>query len=89
MTNTPAITMDDKAAILLEEARAAHENYLIKQQDADLEKAIEYYIDAIKVNPSISESYYRLASLLLMKGQISIEGALNSAKLRLLLNPIM
>ena len=53
MTNTPAITMDDKAAILLEEARAAHENYLIKQQDADLEKAIEYYIDAIKVNPSI------------------------------------
>ena len=67
MTNTPAITMDDKAAILLEEARAAHENYLIKQQDADLEKAIEYYIDAIKVNPSISESYYRLASLLLMK----------------------
>lgn len=49
MTNTPAITMDDKAAILLEEARAAHENYLIKQQDADLEKAIEYYIDAIKL----------------------------------------
>ena len=40
MTNTPAITMDDKAAILLEEARAAHENYLIKQQDADLEKAM-------------------------------------------------
>lgn len=87
MTNTPAITMDDKAAILLEEARAAHENYLIKQQDADLEKAIEYYIDAIKVNPSISESYYRLASLLLMKGQISIEGALEQCHTALTLEP--
>ena len=87
MTNTPAITMDDKAAILLEEARAAHENYLIKQQDADLEKAIEYYIDAIKVNPSISESYYRLASLLLMKGQISIEGALEQCQTALTLEP--
>lgn len=87
MTNTPAITMDDKAAILLEEARAAHENYLIKQQDADLEKAIEYYIDAIKVNPSISESYYRLASLLLMKRQISIEGALEQCQTALTLEP--
>ena len=87
MTNTPAITMDDKAAILLEEARVAHENYLIKQQDADLEKAIEYYIDAIKVNPSISESYYRLASLLLMKGQISIEGALEQCQTALTLEP--
>ena len=54
MTNTPDMAIDDKAAIMLEEARAAHENYLIKQQDADLEKAIEYYIDAIKINPSIS-----------------------------------
>lgn len=87
MTNTPAITMDDKAAILLEEARAAHENYLIKQQDADLEKAIEYYIDAIKVNPSISESYYRLASLLFIKGQISIEGALEQCQTALSLEP--
>ena len=87
MTNTPAITMDDKAAILLEEARAAHENYLIKQQDADLEKAIEYYIDAIKFHPSISESYYRLASLLLMKGQISIEGALEQCQTALTLEP--
>ena len=79
--------MDDKAAILLEEARTAHENYLIKQQDSDLEKAIECYIDAIKVNPSISESYYRLASLLLMKGQISVEGALEQCKTAISLEP--
>ena len=49
MTNTPDIIREDKALILLEEARTAHENYLIGQQDSDLEKAIEYYIDAIKI----------------------------------------
>ena len=87
MTNTPVITIDDKAAILLEEARTHHENYLIKQQDSDLEKAIEYYIDAIKVNPSISESYYRLASLLLLKGQISVDGAIEQCKTALTLEP--
>ena len=87
MTNTPNIALDGKAATLLEEARAAHENYLIKQQDCDLEKAIEYYIDAIKVDPSICESYYRLASLLLLKGQISVEGALEQCKTALTLEP--
>ena len=87
MTNTPVITIDEKAALLLEEARMAHENYLIKQQDADLEKAIEYYIDAIKTNPAISESYYRLASLLLLKGQISVEGALEQCRTALTLEP--
>ena len=69
-TITPILTTFGAADGILEEARAAHEKYLIKQQDVDLEKAIECYIDAIKVNPSLSESYYRLASLLLIKGQI-------------------
>ena len=87
MTNTPSAIMENKAALLLEEARTAHENYLIKQQDADLEKAIECYIDAIKVNPSISESYYRLASLLLVKGQISVEGALEQCRTAISLEP--
>ncbi|MBO5738382.1 tetratricopeptide repeat protein [bacterium] len=71
----------------LEEARIAHEKYLIKQQDNDLEKAIECYIDAIKLNPSISESYYRLASLLLIKGQISVDGALEQCKTAVSLEP--
>ena len=87
MTNTPAIILDEKASIILEEARAAHENYLIKQQDSDLEKAVEYYIDVIKINPSISESYYRLASLLLLKGQITVEGALEQCRTALSLEP--
>ena len=84
---TPMPTITAKAKELLEEARSAHENYLIKQQEFDLEHAIECYVDAIKADPTISESYYRLASLLLMKGQISVEGALEQCKTALSLEP--
>lgn len=87
MTNTPVFTLANDAGIILKEAREAHEKFLIKQQDADLEKAIECYIDAIKANPSLSESYYRLASLLLIKGQISVEGALEQCKTAISLEP--
>lgn len=87
MTNTPVIALANDAGIILKEAREAHEKFLIKQQEADLEKAIECYIDAIKANPSISESYYRLASLLLIKGQISVEGALEQCKTAISLEP--
>ena len=87
MTNTPVFTLANDAGIILKEAREAHEKFLIKQQDADLEKAIECYIDAIKTNPSLSESYYRLASLLLIKGQISVEGALEQCKTAISLEP--
>lgn len=72
---------------ILEKARAAHEKYLIKQQENDLEQAIEYYVDAIKSSPSLSEAYYRLASLLLIKGQISVSGALEQCKTALTLEP--
>jgi tetratricopeptide (TPR) repeat protein len=85
-TLTPIIT-PVKDNILLEEARIAHERFLIKQQDADLEKAVECYINMIKSDPSVPESYYRLASLLLIKGQISIEGALEQCKTALSLEP--
>ena len=87
MTNTPVISPSDNANLLLNEAREAHEKYLIKQQEADLEKAIEYYIDAIKLDPGLSESYYRLASLLLIKGQITVEGALEQCRTAISLEP--
>lgn len=88
MTNTPVIVIEtSEAARLLEEARAAHEQFLIKQQDADLEKAVSFYIDAIKLNPGLAESYYRLASLLLIKGQITVEGALEQCKTAITLEP--
>ena len=86
-TITPMMAVSNDANSMLEEAREAHERFLIKQQDADLEKAIECYIDAIKINPSLSESYYRLASLLLIKGQISVEGALEQCKTAISLEP--
>ncbi len=87
-TLTPVLaSIDTRLDSILEEARSAHERYLIKQQDVDLEKAIECYVDAIKVNPSISEAYYRLASLLLIKGQISVEGALEQCKTAVSLEP--
>ena len=86
-TLTPNFSTANSADNLLEEARAAHERYLIKQQDSDLEKAIECYVDVIKINPTQSESYYRLASLLLIKGQISVDGALEQCKTALSLEP--
>ncbi len=86
-TITPMLATLSSVDGILEEARAAHEKYLIKQQDSDLEHAIECYIDAIKINPALSESYYRLASLLLIKGQITVEGALEQCKTALTLEP--
>ena len=87
-TLTPVISNNDaEITTILEKARHAHERYLIKQQDNDLEKAVEYYIDAIKINPALAEAYYRLASLLLIKGQISIEGALEQCKTATTLEP--
>ena len=88
MTNTPVVVIDNvEAERLLEEARAAHEQFLIKQQDADLERAVGFYIDAIKLNPGLAESYYRLASLLLIKGQITVDGALEQCKTAITLEP--
>ena len=86
-TITPMLAPVCSVDGILEEARVAHEKYLIKQQDSDLEHAIECYIDAIKINPGLSESYYRLASLLLIKGQITVEGALEQCKTALTLEP--
>lgn len=88
-TLTPMISANLSGSnnIALKEAREAHEKYLIKQQDSDLERAIECYINVIKNNPAISEAYYRLASLLLIKGQISVDGALEQCKTALSLEP--
>ncbi len=79
--------LNSNATGLLEEARIAHENFLIRQLDCDLEHAIECYVDAIKADPTMSESYYRLASLLLIKGQITVDGALEQCKTALTLSP--
>lgn len=64
----------------LEEARLYHEKYLLHSEVKDLNLAIDYYIKAVKLNPNIPETYYRLANLLYENGQISLEGAIEQCK---------
>lgn len=71
----------------LEMARNAHQRYIIKQQYEDLERAIEYYVEAIKSNSTVAEPYYRLASLMFEKGEITIESAIEQCKTAVTLEP--
>ena len=71
----------------LKKAREAHERYLVKLQDQDLQAAIENYIDAIKLDPSMPESYYRLASLMWENGQIGLQTAIEQCKTAVSLAP--
>ena len=77
----------DRAVESLEKAREAHEKYLVRQQNSDLQEAIEYYIDAVKYDPSLPEAYYRLATLMWEQGQISIETAIEQCKTAVSLAP--
>ena len=77
----------DKAQVSLERAREAHERYLIRQQNQDLQLAIEYYIDAIKLDPTMPETYYRLASLMWENGQISLQTAIEQCRTAVTLAP--
>lgn len=76
-----------KAREALEIAREAHEKYLIREQNNDLEDAVEYYIMAVKLDPTLSEGYYRLASLMWEKGQISLTTAIEQCKTAITLSP--
>lgn len=76
-----------KAQDALEKARIAHEKYLIRQDNGDLEEAITNYIDAVKYDPSIPESYYRLATLMWEQGQISVNTAIDQCKTAVSLAP--
>lgn len=69
---TDKILESSDAKKLLELAHQSHENYLIRSRENDLNQAVSYYFQAIKLDPSISESYYKLAILLWDKGQIDI-----------------
>lgn len=65
-----------EAQTVLEAARECHERYLMHSEVKDLNLAIDYYIKAVKLNPNIPETYYRLANLLYDNGQISLNGAI-------------
>ena len=60
----------------LELATKAHQRYLLRTSGEDLSEAINNYIDTIKEHPEISQTYYRLATLLYETGQICLESAI-------------
>lgn len=76
-----------KAQEYLEKARLSHEKYLREQKSSDLRDAISNYIDAVKYDPSIPETYYRLASLMWEQGQISIYSAIEQCQTAITLSP--
>lgn len=76
-----------KAQEALEAARVAHERYLLGRKNVDLEEAVEFYIDAVKYDPNIPETYYRLASLMWEQGQLSLNGAIEQCQTALSLAP--
>ena len=77
----------ERAKDSLEKARAAHEKYLLGQKNNDLQEAIEYYVDAVKYDPTIPETYYRLATLMWEQGQISLSTAIEQCKTAISLSP--
>jgi len=84
-TNNPE--NKERAQDSLEKARIAHEKYLIGQRNNDLQEAVEYYVDAVKYDPTLPESYYRLAALMWEQGQISIDTAIEQCKTAISLSP--
>lgn len=72
---------------LLSQATFAHQQYLIKSNNEDLIKAINYYIQVIKTTPDTSSAYYRLASLMHESGQIGIDGALEQCRRAVEIDP--
>lgn len=72
---------------MLEKARLFHEKYLLRCNSTDLENAVNYYIQAIKQNPQIPETYYRLASLMFENGQISLDSAIEQCKMAVDIDP--
>ena len=78
---------ENQAKRALEQARLYHERYLIRKDNTDLQDAINNYIDAVKYDPTIPETYYRLASLMWEQGQISTNTAIDQCKTAVSLAP--
>ena len=86
--NIEDIKSRKEAAIkTLEKARVYHEKYLLRSNNSDLENAVNYYIQAIKQNPEMPETYYRLACLMFENGQISLDSAIEQCKVAVNIDP--
>ena len=57
-------------------ATDAHQRYILRTNIEDLNEAVNQYIETIKSNPEIPETYYRLATLMYENRQITLEGAI-------------
>lgn len=85
--NTDAEIKKQAVINTLEKARVYHEKYLLRCNSSDLENAVNYYIQAIKQNPEIPETYYRLACLMFENGQISLDSAIEQCKMAIGIAP--
>jgi len=90
--NTEVLNQKEKerkenVANMLEKARVYHEKYLLRNNTSDMESAVNYYIQAIKLNPQIPETYYRLACLMFENGQISLDSAIEQCKMAIDIAP--
>lgn len=65
---------------LLDMAEKSHQEYLIKANKQALDKALLCYREAIRINPSIADAHYKLASILWEKGDIDINSAIAKCK---------
>jgi tetratricopeptide (TPR) repeat protein len=72
---------------ILDLAQKSHENYLIRANKNDLDRALLYYLEAMKINPSIPQVYYKLASLLWEKGDIDLRSAIEKCQKAVELDP--
>ena len=80
-------TKDCNVSKILKLAKRSHENYLVRSSEKDLDEAILYYLKAIKIDPSISEVYYKLAGLLWERGEIDIDSAMEQCDKAISLDP--
>jgi tetratricopeptide (TPR) repeat protein len=83
LTSLPQVSISQ----ILKLAKKSHENYLVRSSVKDLETAVSYYIEAMKIDPSIPEPYCRLASLLWEKGQIDTGAALKECRKAVKIDP--
>ena len=68
-------------------AKKSYENFVLQSSTRNLDDAINNYMKLMDLDPTIPETYYRLASLLWQKGEIDIESAIEQCQNSLELDP--
>lgn len=68
-------------------AKKSYDNFVLRSSVRNLDDAINNYMKLMDLDPTIPESYYRLASLLWQKGEIDIESAIEQCMNSIELDP--